>query len=549
MTNALQDAWFNTAVGRATDPDGVAGYQCVDVPKDYFETLTGLSWKEGWPGAGNAKDMLNTANPNYWDVVWNSQDPNLLPDYGDIVVYAGNDVNPYGHIGVNKSANIYGTRLVDQDGFLQRAMLEDELTWNNYGTGPVLGWLKPKFISSNEAVLPNQRVTGPSGVTERTSPYIRDDNKTGNVYPGDRILTFDGFMHGDSANGTDIWFRGAFGKKWFHSSAFEDQGTHDLPDLTPAPTPAPAVNQSVLPYQRVTGADGANLRVAADKNAALVKTFGADLILDFKGYVVGTDPFGDGRKIWFVGKYSDTFAWQGAFLDEDTHDLPDLTAQYLPAAQPAPAVAKYDFDLDFTTLTREDGVVIQVEKSPADIGNLQKGNPTADHTKAVVHQFGTPNVDTFASTNSQFSNAGTFVSAYWSVSGRQVRQHVSLADRAFHAGSVGNDYIGIETDPNQDPETILTVRALLRALKQKEGTKELMLHRNVPKCSTKCGELINLDNYRSAVSDVPVVTPAPTPAPEPTPTPAPSLELSEEQLEVVVGKVFDRLIQALSTGK
>lgn len=140
------EQWLKTAVGRATDPDGVAGYQCVDTPKDYFEKVTGRSWRDGWPGAGNAQDMLDTANPKYWTVVRNDPDrPDQLPSRGDVVVWGGSSINPYGHIAVVLSANANGGVFIDQDGFQQRAMAVDSLGWDNPGTGLVSGWLRPKF--------------------------------------------------------------------------------------------------------------------------------------------------------------------------------------------------------------------------------------------------------------------------------------------------------------------------------------------------------------------------------------------------------------------
>lgn len=354
----------------------------------------------------------------------------------------------------------------------------------------------------NAVVGANQRVTGPAGVNGRDKPST--DGAVQKVFGGNLMLDFKGFVRGQSVNGNDIWFVGFSSGLYFHSSAFESQSTDNLPDLTPAPAPS-LPTQAPLGYQRITGPNGVTLRDSANKAGAVVKTFDSDLILDFKGFVYGEDPYGTGNNVWFVGKYSNTYVWSGGFTDSGTHDLPDIT-QYKDTIPSTPPVEKYNFDLDFTTITREDGVVITVEKTPAAIGNLQKGNPTAKHNIGVWHQFGTPGVDTFDSTKNQFEKDGTLVSAYFSVSGRRIRQHVSLKDRAYHAGSVGNDYLGVENDPTQDPETILTSRALAKALKEKEGLKSLVLHKNVPGNNTNCGALIDLSKYQSAL-DAPVVVP------------------------------------------
>jgi hypothetical protein len=84
---------------------------------------------------------------------------------------------------------------------------------------------------------------------------------------------------------------------------------------------------------------------------------------------------------------------------------------------------------------------------------------------------------------------------------------VSLKDRAYHAGSVGNNFIGIETDPAQSSATIASTRKLLAALNAKYGyTLPLTRHKDVQGNSTSCGTLIDLDKYK-------VEAPAPTPAP------------------------------------
>lgn len=144
------DEWAAGAIGRATDPDGVAKYQCVDVPKDFFESVTGKSWRIGWPGAGNARDMLDTANTAWFEVIRNDPSrPDQLPRRFDIVAYAGTEpggLNEYGHIGVVWAADQDGVTLIDQDGFQQRPMQFDRLGWINPGTGPVIGWLRLKGI-------------------------------------------------------------------------------------------------------------------------------------------------------------------------------------------------------------------------------------------------------------------------------------------------------------------------------------------------------------------------------------------------------------------
>ena len=160
--------------------------------------------------------------------------------------------------------------------------------------------------------------------------------------------------------------------------------------------------------------------------------------------------------------------------------------------------------------------------------------------RAVIHQFGTLGKDPFESTGNQFAKEGTFVSAYHSVSGRRIRQHVALKDRAYHAAATGNSWYGMETDPAQDYETILTARALLLAVDAKRGRKLApILHRDVPGCATSCGAVIDLARY-----DVTFPV-APAPAPPVSPAPAPPA-LDEAG---VLRKFFDWLIQLFMNRK
>lgn len=104
---------------------------------------------------------------------------------------------------------------------------------------------------------PNQRETVSQGVNRRSAP---DKNSQLIEHFGpELILTFRGFVQppgaGPYGDGNNVWFVGAFGDPtYFHSSGFQDQGTHDLPDLTAqlgfAAPPPPVV--SPTPPEKVT---------------------------------------------------------------------------------------------------------------------------------------------------------------------------------------------------------------------------------------------------------------------------------------------------------
>ena len=89
----------------------------------------------------------------------------------------------------------------------------------------------------------------------------------------------------------------------------------------------------LTPNQRKVGPDGANYRTEPDSNSTLITEFDAGEILNFKGYVKGQDPYGNGNNIWFVGAYSGGFVYSGATTDPSTNGLSDITPT-APPAQP-----------------------------------------------------------------------------------------------------------------------------------------------------------------------------------------------------------------------
>jgi GH25 family lysozyme M1 (1,4-beta-N-acetylmuramidase) len=100
-----------------------------------------------------------------------------------------------------------------------------------------------------------------------------------------------------------------------------------------APTPAPSPSHALLPFQRTTQkVDKVGYRKTPSVNGELIQWLEPDHTYDFKGFVNREG------KTWFVGKYTGGFAWNGGFVDEGTHDLPDLTNELFPPAPvPAPA--------------------------------------------------------------------------------------------------------------------------------------------------------------------------------------------------------------------
>jgi murein DD-endopeptidase MepM/ murein hydrolase activator NlpD len=411
----------------------------------------------------------------------------------------------------------------------------------NFGNG-TYGRVNPaKYCSgyAADAVLqPYQRVIGQYGVKKREAPKV--NAKELDSFAAGLVLDFGGFVHGEVVNGSDLWFVGKYSGGYFHSSAFDDGSVKGLTDLTPVrPQPALASNQRVVKVATV------NYRKAPNTKAEVLQTFKEGDILTFSNWTHGE--FVEYTDIWLKGALSGGYIWVGALHAPNESGLPQENAVKpapapapaptptpapapapapTPAPAPAPTPAAYSFTPDFDF----------VEYIPANINNVKLLDFPAKPEHTVIHQFGTPGIDTVGSTINQFQNPNLgekAVSAHFVVSGKRIIQMVSLKDRAYHAYVVGNNYVGIETDPNQDPDTIASVNKLLRALKAKYGyTLVPMRHREVPQCTTNCGALIDLNNYQIdavAPTPTPTPTPVPTPVPTPAPTPAPVADLTVAQ--------------------
>lgn len=446
----------------------------------------------------NWATTLAAANP-WW----------IAPAYAGIcVVINHNDgfVTLYAHLSE--------TDLTDGQ-FVEKGQLIGLSGSTGLSTGPhlhfeVLGWplkpyndfygrLNPNLYCGGLAkvaeVAKNQRVVGKYGAKERTGASTAAAE--GKIYGHGDVLTFKGFIRGESVAGSDIWFVGAFSGTFFHSSAFDDSGSHDLPDLTPAPAAA-----TLGTTQRRAGAK-VRYRKGPATSADVIQEYEAGDVLNFSQFTRGESV--DGNNIWFKGAISGGYAWSGGFDSAATTGLTEELKSDSPVivVNPSSSDVKYAFTKDFDF----------VEYSPAGVGNFQSGNFPQKPTNVVVHQFGTVGIDTLNSTVNTFQNPNgdRKVSAHFVVSGKRIIQMVSLKDRAYHAGPVGNDYVGIETDPAQDADTIASTKKLLAALKAKYGYELVKtLHKNISGNSTNCGASITLANYA-------LETPKPAPAPKPAP--------------------------------
>lgn len=154
-TKAAQDEWFANAVGRPMNPDNAYGLQCVDVADDYAQALFG-DWVHTLR-PGNAKDLFSNANPSFFTKVLNNPaDQNLIPPRGAIAVYGASRAVPEGHTAVVESSDIYGSTVIQQDGYLQYPARRVRLPYVLSNGAPLIGWLIPKLDPPKSLATPNQ---------------------------------------------------------------------------------------------------------------------------------------------------------------------------------------------------------------------------------------------------------------------------------------------------------------------------------------------------------------------------------------------------------
>lgn len=602
-------------------PNGHTGIDfAIPVGTELYADDDGIIEFEGWAST------LSASNP-WW----------IAPAYAGIIVlikHSNGFISLYGHL---------SSTVVNGGQFVKKGQLIGHSGSTGLSTGPHLhyeilgfpfnpyngyyGRINPNHhvggFAKAEAVAGNQRVVGQYGVKERSGASRA--TAEGRVFAHGDVLTFKGFVRGESVDGNDIWFVGAYSNTFFHSSAFDDSGTHDLQDLTPPPAP---VTVGVTQRRAIALI---KYRKAPNASAELISEYTPGSILNFSHWTRGQDV--SGNNVWFKGAISGGYAWSGGFEDQGTQGLAEESSTPPPAPAPAPtpqptpakektvystgvrvrtlpfltstvkeviaggtkvtpqAWVKGDTALDsnvwfvvtngfahssgFTDASTDGLPEIAtpmvtddnpgelgyafapdfdfVEYRPAHYDNMGDLNFPANPAKIVLHQFDAkdklPTIDGVIAWF-QKSRPTAPSSAHFVVSGKRIVQMVSLKDRAYHAGTVGNDYIGIEVDPQEDADTVASVKKLISALNARYGkvfgyTK----HRDVPGNATSCGADIHLELYTvdaPAVVVPPVPTPAPTPtpvsppepAPTPTPEPEPKPSLDEEA-------IIDNFLQTL----
>lgn len=240
--NARTEQWFKTAVGRGMNPDKAYGYQCKDVADDYSTWLFG-NWQNTIRPA-NAKDAFAKANPDYFIKIANNlNDPNLIPQRGDIIIWGASQANPWGHIAIVESADKSGAVVIEQDGFRNTVPAYRIKRGYVFAGMSCIGWLRPRpekiigYTPPAPAVAGNERVLAVKAHARNAANTSAGIFQT--INPGFKVAMKGYVTNGQAIDGDTVWFVTARSGKFMSRQVFTDKGLHDLPDLTPKPAPTP----------------------------------------------------------------------------------------------------------------------------------------------------------------------------------------------------------------------------------------------------------------------------------------------------------------------
>lgn len=139
---------------------------------------------------------------------------------------------------------------------------------------------------------------------------VRDEPTTNSgvfaTYDAGTWVHFDGYVHGQTVNGSDKWLRSTKSKKYVHESV--TSGTFGLPDLGAVSVGHPATSTITLTHD-VRG----NWRDKPTTNSGIFATYDKGAAVKCIGWCYGQDPYGDGRNKWVISARSHKYAWEGIF--------------------------------------------------------------------------------------------------------------------------------------------------------------------------------------------------------------------------------------------
>ncbi|MFJ4286633.1 CHAP domain-containing protein [Paenarthrobacter nicotinovorans] len=168
--------WAGSVIGQPLDPDGHYGNQCVDTVDHFGQFIFGVPWQECVGGVGGANQLLDVAPDKYWQRI--DYYHGFIPQQFDVLVFAGDSLNQFGHTAVTWYATDTAIDVIQQDGFAYPWKFVDgnyysakpahyyTLHYSQKGTGPLLGVLRPR----PEMLVRNDTINSSGSVTTSAEP-------------------------------------------------------------------------------------------------------------------------------------------------------------------------------------------------------------------------------------------------------------------------------------------------------------------------------------------------------------------------------------------
>lgn len=130
-------------LGKKVDWDNFYGGQCVDLYRQYVHEVLGYPQSPPVRGAANIWDTVDT---KYYEKINN--DPDAVPEPGDIVIWNTNAGGGYGHVAIFLDGDVNSFTSLDQN---WPTLSKVTKTKHNYSN--IIGWLRPKEKPMAEGMI------------------------------------------------------------------------------------------------------------------------------------------------------------------------------------------------------------------------------------------------------------------------------------------------------------------------------------------------------------------------------------------------------------
>ena len=388
----------------------------------------------------------------------------------------------------------------------------------------------------------NQRRVGPANYLRRKE--ARRDSPEVELVKANTVETFTGYVIGEDVDlggiRSNVWYADAAGYLW--AGACTTQTVTGLPNLTPVPAPSPVAPTPLAPNQRVVGKSGARQRPEPRLGKIVVREIPGGTVENFTHWTVGESVTSGNvtSDLWY--KDSIGFVWAGGFETQTRDGLVEYKAPEVVVPPVVVVVPKPETAPPRPALVAELASVTEVHQAASNKYNA--GNKAWPILDVYVHQFSTATPEEDAAVNrftvrldsliNTFTNPeAREASCHIGIDGKRVAQFVSLRDRAWHGGSVGNDGIGIEVYGAFDAESLASLNRVLVELSKLAGGT-LRLHRHNEVMATACGRHVPLEQIAATLA---ASLAGATPAPAPAPSPAPGYKVTDADLRTVVAEL------------